>query len=46
VFLVGQIEQNVSGLLNLIPEHTDELLQRIDQPLEEVCVLIPWWTHF
>mmetsp|Transcript_37113 Transcript_37113/g.63148 ORF Transcript_37113/g.63148 Transcript_37113/m.63148 type:complete len:289 (+) Transcript_37113:67-933(+) len=31
----NKIEQNVSGLLNLIPEHTDELLQRIDQPLEE-----------
>ena len=24
-----------SGLLNLIPEETDELLQRIDQPLTE-----------
>ena len=31
-----QIEQNLSGLLNLIPEQTDELLQRVDQPLEEV----------
>mmetsp|Transcript_23983 Transcript_23983/g.73990 ORF Transcript_23983/g.73990 Transcript_23983/m.73990 type:complete len:281 (-) Transcript_23983:1-843(-) len=31
----NKIEQNLSGLLNLIPEHTDELLQRVDQPLEE-----------
>jgi len=31
----SNIEQNLSGLLNLIPEETDELLQRIDQPLEE-----------
>ena len=29
------IAQNLSGLLNLLPEEADELLQRIDQPLEE-----------
>ena len=28
-------KSNPSGLLNLIPEETDELLQRIDQPLTE-----------
>mmetsp|Transcript_1611 Transcript_1611/g.1751 ORF Transcript_1611/g.1751 Transcript_1611/m.1751 type:complete len:279 (-) Transcript_1611:191-1027(-) len=31
----NKIDQNLSGLLNLIPEETDELLQRIDQPLTE-----------
>ena len=31
----GKIEQNLSGLINLLPEQTDELLQRVDQPLEE-----------
>ena len=31
----NKIEQNMSGLLNLLPDETDELLQRIDQPLEE-----------
>ncbi|KAH8075059.1 hypothetical protein JL721_1048 [Aureococcus anophagefferens] len=31
----NKIEHNLSGLLNLVPEHTDELLQRVDQPLEE-----------
>lgn len=31
----NKIEQNLSGLLNLIPDQTDELLQRVDQPLEE-----------
>jgi len=31
----SKIEQNLSGLLNLMPEETDELLQRVDQPLEE-----------
>eukprot|EP00633_Aureoumbra_lagunensis_P001529 CAMPEP_0197287574 /NCGR_PEP_ID=MMETSP0890-20130614/4098_1 /TAXON_ID=44058 ORGANISM="Aureoumbra lagunensis, Strain CCMP1510" /NCGR_SAMPLE_ID=MMETSP0890 /ASSEMBLY_ACC=CAM_ASM_000533 /LENGTH=262 /DNA_ID=CAMNT_0042757413 /DNA_START=55 /DNA_END=844 /DNA_ORIENTATION=- len=31
----NNIEHNLSGLLNLVPEHTDELLQRVDQPLEE-----------
>lgn len=30
----AQIENNLSGLLTLIPEDTDELLQRIDQPLQ------------
>ena len=28
------IEDNLSGLLNLVPDHTDELLQRVDQPLQ------------
>ena len=31
----NKIEQNLSGLLNLLPDSTDELLQRIDQPLKE-----------
>jgi capping protein (actin filament) muscle Z-line, beta len=31
----NNIEQNLTGLLNLCPEESDELLQRIDQPLEE-----------
>lgn len=31
----NKIEQNLNGLLNLIPEETDELLQRVDQPLRE-----------
>ena len=31
----NKIEQSVSGLLNLIPQETDEILQRVDQPLEE-----------
>lgn len=31
----SKIEQNLSGLVNLIPEHMDELLQRVDQPLQE-----------
>ena len=30
----SKIEQNLSGLLNLAPSLSDELLQRIDQPLE------------
>jgi capping protein beta len=30
----AKIEQNLSGLLNLVPEDQEELLQRIDQPLE------------
>jgi len=34
----SNIEDNLSGLLNLVPTHTDELLQRVDQPLEAaVC---------
>jgi capping protein beta len=34
----SKVEQNLSGLLNLLPEETDELLQRVDQPLqEETC---------
>ena len=31
----NKIEQNLVGLLNLLPDETDELLQRIDQPLTE-----------
>jgi capping protein (actin filament) muscle Z-line, beta len=31
----NKVEQNLSGLLNLLPADQDELLQRIDQPLEE-----------
>ena len=30
----SNIEVNLSGLLNLMPEETDELLQRVDQPLQ------------
>ena len=30
----NKIEQNLSGLLNLLPAEQDELLQRIDQPLK------------
>lgn len=34
----SSIEQNLSGLLNLAPQHTDEFLQRVDQPLAvETC---------
>lgn len=36
----NKVEQNLSGLLNLAPAHTDELLQRVDQPLEEVLKII------
>lgn len=31
----NKAEQNLNGLLNLIPEETEELLQRVDQPLKE-----------
>jgi capping protein beta len=31
----NKVEHNVTGLTNLLPEETDELLQRIDQPLQE-----------
>jgi len=31
----NKVEQNLNGLLNLIPEETEELLQRVDQPLKE-----------
>jgi len=31
----NKIEQNLTGLTNLLPAETDELLQRIDQPLTE-----------
>jgi hypothetical protein len=30
----AKVEQNLSGLLNLLPDDQEELLQRIDQPLE------------
>jgi len=30
-----KVEQNISGLVNLVPEETDEILQRVDQPLTE-----------
>jgi len=30
-----KIEQNLNGLMNLLPNETEQLLQRIDQPLEE-----------
>lgn len=30
----SKIELNLSGLVNLVPELTDELLQRVDQPLQ------------
>ena len=30
-----KVEQNLNGLTNLLPEETDELLQRIDLPLQE-----------
>jgi capping protein beta len=32
----NNIAKNLNGLLNLVPEQTDELLQRIDQPLQEL----------
>eukprot|EP01036_Dinobryon_divergens_P025563 gene25563-34123_t len=31
----NKIEQNLNGLLNLLPNETEQLLQRIDQPLQE-----------
>jgi capping protein (actin filament) muscle Z-line, beta len=31
----NKIEQNLNGFLNLLPDETEELLQRIDQPLKE-----------
>jgi capping protein beta len=31
----NKIEQNLNGLLNLVPEETDEILQRVDQPVQE-----------
>ena len=30
----SKIDMNLSGLLNLLPELTDDLLQRVDQPLQ------------
>ena len=32
----SKIEQNLNGLLNLVPSETDEILQRVDQPLKEM----------
>ena len=31
----NKVGQNLSGLLNLLPDSSEELLQRVDQPLEE-----------
>jgi len=31
----NKVNQNLSGLLTLLPDSADELLQRVDQPLEE-----------
>ena len=31
----NKVEQSLNGLMNLLPDDQDELLQRIDQPLEE-----------
>ena len=31
----NKVEQNLVGLTNLLPDESDELLQRIDQPLQE-----------
>ena len=30
----SKVKFNVAGLINLMPDETEELLQRIDQPLE------------
>lgn len=32
----NKVEQNLSGLVNLLPNDADELLQRVDQPLKEL----------
>ncbi len=32
----GQVENDLSGLCQLVPELTDELLQRVDQPLGQM----------
>jgi hypothetical protein len=48
----NKIEQNLNGLLNLLPDETDELLQRVDQPLKEdtdsttVIILFSRFSHF
>jgi len=31
----SSVEQNLRGLIDLLPDETDELLQRVDQPLQE-----------
>lgn len=36
----NKIEQNLSGLTTLVPDATDELLQRVDQPLEEATCAV------
>jgi hypothetical protein len=33
----SKIEQNLNGILNLVPSETDEILQRVDQPLKELA---------
>ena len=30
------IENDLTGLLGLVPEQTDEILQRVDQPIQEM----------
>ncbi|RYG96474.1 hypothetical protein EON65_54350 [archaeon] len=40
-----KVEQNLNGLLNLVPEETDELLQRVDQPLKEAVDAEMVGTH-
>jgi len=42
----NKIEFNVSGLLNLMPDLTDELLQRIDQPLKSGTDKKKWTSFF
>lgn len=36
----NKIEQNLSGLTTLMPDATEELLQRVDQPLEEATCAV------
>lgn len=42
----NKVEHNVTGLTNLLPEETDELLQRIDQPLQEAMDTDTVWRIF
>ena len=43
----SNIEVNLSGLLNLMPEETDELLQRVDQPLQvRLASFLAWHTQW
>lgn len=30
------IENDLTGLLGLVPDQTDEILQRVDQPIQEM----------